>query len=255
MYLNFINIKGMIFIFRILILNADSFTKELIRSCIPTNKIKMNLLCFVSVQNLYETIKTQTIDFFIIDISSDQNRVLDAAVQIRKIDKYKYTPLIILSDNIDNYIFSFKYIHCYAFIIKPLQKCQLYSIFDFMEYYYNLITNSQAGRSEFIKIDLPNKFYKIPTEDIIFIESYDRKCKIHTYSGIIDVNYTFSKILGQIKSTSIIQSHRSYLINISNIRKIDKTINSWIIHFYNYETTALVSRNFRKDIQCYLEAE
>ena len=83
--------------------------------------------------------------------------------------------------------------------IKPLQKCQLNSIFDFMEYYFELISNTQAGKSSFIKIDLPNKFYKIPTEDIIFIESYDRKCKIHTYSGIIDVNYTFSKILGANK--------------------------------------------------------
>ena len=93
-----------------------AFTKELIKSCIPTNKIKMNLLCFVSVQNLYETIKTQTIDFFIIDISSDQNKVLDAVIQIRKIDKYKYVPLVILSDTIDNYICSYKYIHCYDFI-------------------------------------------------------------------------------------------------------------------------------------------
>lgn len=245
----------MIIIFRILILNADNFTKELIKSCIPVNKIRMNLLCFVSIQNLYETIKTQAIDFFIIDISSNQTAVLDAALQIRKIERYKYTPLIIISDSIDNYIFSFKYIHCYEFILKPVQKFQLNYISEFMEYYYDLLSNTKDKRASYIKIDLPNKFYKIPVEDIVFIEYLDRKCKIHTYNGIIDVNYTFNKILKQIKSTSIIQSHRSYLINISNVKKIDKTINSWVIHFHNYDLTALASRNYRKGIKCYLEAE
>ena len=49
------------------------------------------------------------------------------------------------------------------------------------------------------------------------------------------------------------QTHRSYLVNIDNISKIDKTRDPWTISFQGYPNNALISRTYKKDVLEYLE--
>ena len=62
------------------------------------------------------------IDFFYIDISLKNSSGLDLALELRKIEKYKFNWIIFTTTHIQYMIKAFKEVHCYDYILKPYDK-------------------------------------------------------------------------------------------------------------------------------------
>lgn len=61
----------------------------------------------------------------------------------------------------------------------------------------------------------------IPVSDILYLEAADDFVKIHTREGYFLKNRTMSHFENQLPDDSFVRSHRSYMVNIRQITRID----------------------------------
>ena len=78
------------------------------------------------------------------------------------------------------------------------------------------VTNSESTHDEplYCRISTQKAIYKIPYQDILFIESEQKKSVIHL-------------------------THRSFIVNLKNASSIDKSQNPWTISFFRFGAACL----------------
>ncbi len=87
------------------------------------------------------------------------------------------------------------------------------------------------------------KKYFLYKNDILFIEVQNKQCIVHTKSERIAVNKTLEEINKQL-SDDFIRVHRSYIINVKQIKSIQKVWDrTYEIDFFDYPYKAHMSRN------------
>lgn len=200
----------------------------------------------------YEAIKIaeqERIDLFYIDINLKSESGLNFALEIRKIEKYKLTWIIFVTIYKEYMLSAFKKIHCYDYILKPYNKENIQGITK------RLLSEGKAQvavtevSKSFVIVPIKNIQVKIFVNEIIFVEVFIRTSIIHTINGSFTIDYlSLKKLNSMIDDKNILQSHRSYLINIKHVSKIEKTKDktSYKIYFYNTDKTAYLGNNYKK---------
>jgi DNA-binding LytR/AlgR family response regulator len=209
---------------------------------------------------VYETTNTvealkiaqqEMIDLFYIDINLKNESGLKFALEIRKIERYRLNWIIFVTIYKEYMLSAFKKIHCYDYILKPYNKENIQMITKL------LLSESSAQvavtevREKFIIVPIKNIQVKIFINEIIFVEVFIRTSIIHTINDSFTIDYLSLKKLNSVmEHKDILQSHRSYLVNIKYINKIEKTNDktSYKIYFYNTDETALLGNNYKKSI-------
>jgi len=209
---------------------------------------------------VYETTNTvealkiaqqEIIDLFYIDINLKNESGLKFALEIRKIERYRLNWIIFVTIYKEYMLSAFKKIHCYDYILKPYNKENIQMITKL------LLSESSAQvavteiREKFIIVPIKNIQVKIFINEIIFVEVFIRTSIIHTINGSFTIDYLSLKKLNSVmEHKNILQSHRSYLVNVEYINKIEKTNDktSYKIYFYNTYETALLGNNYKKSI-------
>ena len=209
---------------------------------------------------VYETTNTvealkiaqqERIDLFYIDINLKNESGLKFALEIREIERYRLNWIIFVTIYKEYMLSAFKKIHCYDYILKPYNKENIQMITKL------LLSESSAQvavteiREKFIIVPIKNIQVKIFINEIIFVEVFIRTSIIHTINGSFTIDYLSLKKLNSVmEHKNILQSHRSYLVNIKYINKIEKTNDktSYKIYFYNTDETALLGNNYKKGI-------
>lgn len=62
----------------------------------------------------------------------------------------------------------------------------------------------------------------IPTQDVVYLEAYDDYVKIHTLKECYLKKHTLSKFEDSLSLTKFVRVHRSYMINVSYLLKIEQ---------------------------------
>ena len=120
---------------------------------------------------------------------------------------------------------------------------------DFDNKLFNAINNALEiiGNKKTIRFNDYNSIYTIPLKDILYVtrDSIERKTIIKTEYA----NYKVMKSLTELKNISdgeLIQTHKSCIVNMKRVLKIDKTRK--IITFDNGDSIDLLSDNYKKGI-------
>jgi DNA-binding LytR/AlgR family response regulator len=193
----------------------------------------------------------ERIDLFYLDINLKDESGLKFALELRKIESYRLTWIIFVTIYKDYMLSAFKKIHCYDYILKPYNKDNIQKITK------GLLsdTRSQIAATKisekFIIVPIKNIQVKIFVHEIVFVEVFIRTSIIHTSKGSFTIDYlSLKKLNSMIEDENILQSHRSYLVNINYINKIEKNNDktSCNIYFYNTDKTALLGNSFKKGI-------
>jgi two-component system LytT family response regulator len=66
-----------------------------------------------------------------------------------------------------------------------------------------------------------SKIKIIPAHDILYLEAADDYVKVHTKDGYFLKNKTMNHFEQVLDANQFVRSHRSYIINISQITRID----------------------------------
>jgi len=173
------------------------------------------------------------IDIVLRDVEKDGIDLVEKFNQIRKI------PVIYLSSSIDeNTLQRAKKTQPSAYLTKPYGKIDLQNAID-------LALDNFASREKqhiFIKID--NNIQKVNLEDIYFIEVVNKHILIEAQEQYV-MRMSLQEFKEKINDYSnIIQVHRSCLINLDKIEKVDLEKNTICIR--NSQIT--IGRKFRKNL-------
>jgi DNA-binding LytR/AlgR family response regulator len=237
--------------YNILILENDCIQLKTLSNII---KQLSDLYKIYEVTNIAEAIKiadVEMIDLFYIDINLNDESGLKFALEIRKKERYKLTWIIFVTIYKNYMLDAFKKIHCYDYILKPYDKESIQRITKLLLSESSAQVAATSISEKFIIVDVKNIQVKIFVNEIIFVEVFIRTSIIHTINGSFTIDYlSLKKLYSMINDENILQSHRSYLVNIKNINKIEKTNDktSYKIYFYNIKETALLGQNYKKAI-------
>jgi DNA-binding LytR/AlgR family response regulator len=235
----------------ILILEDDSIQLKFLSNIIKEIDDIYNIYEASNIGDALKISKEISIDLFYIDINLNNESGLKFAFELRKNEKYKLTWIIFVTIYKEYMLQAFKKVHCYDYILKP------YDIEIVKKTTKLLLTDSHAqvavtdNTERFIIVDIKNIQVKIFVQEIIFVEVFIRTSIIHTVNGSFIIDYlSLKKIHTMINDESIMQSHRSYLVNVKYINKIEKTSDktAYKVHFYNLKETALLGQSYKKDV-------
>ncbi|QST01320.1 response regulator transcription factor [Pontibacillus sp. ALD_SL1] len=138
------------------------------------------------------------------------------------------------------------------YVMKPIQMNRLLlSLERAKKVLRQLNTEKQETKSkeyQRIPIRFNRSLYYVQVDDILFIEKSDRKAVIHTsyeqYSSPETLEY-FMEYL----DNKFVQSHRSFIINLERISRIQTSGKSYLVFFHGYEEPAQISKQNIQRIQ------
>ncbi len=232
----------------ILIVEDDKAQRENLKTMIQEMG---QALCVLEAQNAHEAFEistANTIDLFYLDVHLPDVSGLELARKIREVPYYNFTWIIFITSHIKYMLEAFKEIHCYDYILKPIEKDAMQNIT------MKLLTNNKPDIEEkterkHIFIEISGVMVKIFADEIVFVEVYRKTCVLHTIKGKYEVkNLSLKKILSTTPKGSLVQSHKSYAINIGLIQEINKKLSCWEIIFKNYEEKALIGDKYKDNV-------
>jgi DNA-binding LytR/AlgR family response regulator len=143
---------------------------------------------------------------------------IDFIENIRHFDKYRFTPVIALSEAEDPAKYVYEKLHCYSYITKPLNEDYLKSVISEV-LLFNHVTVSEYG---FFKID--GVFHMIKAKDIVHVELHSKEIIIITPKCKYNVPYiTCDQFLAKYKSDAFIRCSKNAIVNVNYIQSVDMT--------------------------------
>lgn len=234
----------------ILIVEDDNKQRENFVKMMHEADKNLNIYEAESKQDAMEILGKVFVDLFYIDISLKNSSGLELAFEIREIEKYKFNWIIFITTHLQYMIQAFKEIHCYDYIIKPYNKDEVIKMTK------ELISGSHVNKLEenkdkHIIFDLKNGIsIKVNVDEIIFIEVNFRVMTIYTKSNRYEVKrLSLNKVLKMIDCDSIVQSHKSFVVNTNYINKVESISSKvWEISLNCCEIKVPLSYKFREDV-------
>lgn len=230
----------------ILLVEDERIQREALASIIKSNFVDVRIYEAASKNEAIKIIDEKDIHLFFIDIQLKDSSGLDLAKKIRKYENHALTGIVFVTGELVHIIEAFKNIHCYDFIVKPYKEKDIIKIVDvFLN--STPLKSIKEGRYSFIDVD-SNISVKLYHNDIIYIEYINKCCNIHTISGLYNVKRTsLVKVLKSLKDEEIVQTHRSFAINMKYVTEIEKTYEKvWNIKLRGCDDMVLLSYTYRQ---------
>lgn len=243
-------------LYSIIVVVDDSKQREILKTMILSTHEAIKIYEADSKNTALNIIKKNFINIFLLDVNLKKSSGLDLAIDIRRIPKYEFSEIIFFADHLEYILQAFKQIHCYDYILKPYNKTEVQAILTKLisNKIHNLKNEDKDSNKKLDKelvIKIRNNIYVVvKIYEILFIEVTGRGCEINT----LDRTYTYSnislkKLLELIDCECIIQSHRSFAVNINYISKIEKLgAKLGTIYFKEHSKTALIGYKFKNNI-------
>lgn len=169
------------------------------------------------------------------------------AQNIRKVDKYLFTPILIITSMYDPKMCMYSSVHCYQFIEKP---------FDFEKVKQTI---QEAIRYETVQEKDRSLMFRtegmlemIAVSEIVYVESVNHRLEIVTTSGRIEIPYkTCNSLLKELDSDNFVLCKRGVIVNLEFVKKVD-TVNRYILledDFGSLEIGPILKNDFIKKMK------
>lgn len=233
---------------RILIIEDDRNQRESLVKIIEKTYIDIKVYEAENIETAKMYLEEKKIDLFLVDINLPDGSGLELAKYIREVPEHKLTGIVFLTTQVIHIIEAFKNTHCYDFLIKPYTIDDIKRIVDV--FYDECETVKKKNGYSFILSLESGVSAKIYEDDFIFAEYSHRKCTVYTSKGVMESkNIALSKILSEVKSESIIQSHKSYVVNTKYIERIERIYPKvWNIFFTVSDNVAQLSNSYKDEV-------
>lgn len=182
-------------------------------------------------------------NIYLLDIDNDNEFAIKIAHDIRTKKDFKYNQIIMTTSNIENILSTFhKKLLIIDFILKD-NEIEV-NLLDCFKEIFKLFNNTKA-----LSIKCDGELIRIPHDDIIYIEKdkSDDYLFIHTEydkyrykSSMIDMENTLRNDM------RFMRSHRSTIVNVNKIKKVDMTNN---IIYFQHKYTNHLARDRKKDLE------
>ncbi|MFD3156321.1 LytR/AlgR family response regulator transcription factor [Haloimpatiens sp. FM7330] len=209
--------------------------------------LKLNNKCyklfeFGNGEDLISSIRD--FDIYFLDIKMDKLTGIEAAKKIRLINE---KAVIIFITGLKDYVFDAFDVRAFHYILKPINEAKLKKIL------YSALKHFDK-KDKYIIAKTIRQSTKILIKDIMYIESTQRKLKVHTTYDVIEYYHKLSDIEQELYNDSFFRCHKSYIVNLKYVRSYDTTFitltNSEKIYVSKYRLA-----DFSKAFMYYLKNE
>ena len=234
----------------VLIVEDDKIQRKSLNKMVRQIDKNINIYEAEDKDRALEITNKNNIDIFYIDISLKNSSGLDFAIELRQIPRCEFSLIIFLTTHVEYITQAFKQVHCYDYILKPYDIADVMNMTQRYIVYDRNIKNTPKEKSYVVFEIRKGISVKVYVDDIIFIEVNLRTCMVHTVNGVYKINkLTLKNVLNLINCSNIIQSHKSFVVNIKHIKKIQNVDNKLSeIYFENYDKKALLGYKFKNTI-------
>lgn len=163
-----------------------------------------------------------SIDLFLIDIMLDPKNPGDVsgmrfANRIRRVEKYKFVPMIFITALEDAQLYAYSNLHCYYYLEKPFDDKQARKVI--ME---ALEMPLKKKRSEDVFFRKDGIIFRKSVSEVVYIENMRTGQTVRFTDGKLQLQYKPSKvILEELDSEKFLQCSRSTIVNRDFIEVID----------------------------------
>ena len=195
----------------------------------------------------YEVLEKNKIDIFLVDIVLKPENMSDISgltfvENIRRMNQYKFTPVIFLSELEDPKLYAYRELKCFGYIQKPFREEALQrELESVLELPAMRTKNTVYFRNEGI-------LYSVNSDDIIYIESIRRKLFIYTTTGQMSMGYeTAGKFMQKINDGRFVRCSRYIIINVDYIQQVD--LKNRYIHMKGIEQTIEIGSSIKEQFK------
>lgn len=181
--------------------------------------------------------------FLNIDFKSNMNG-LELAKIIRKYDNDGYIIFITTHSEMTPLVFKYK-IEAMDFIIKDDFNSMKSQIEECLLEACSKQLRVVSKRNDFLTVEAERKFINIDLNEILFFETADKnhKIRLHTLDSNIEFYSTMKELEERLKD-DFCRTHRSYIVNLKNIKEVDKS--KFTITMINDETCYISVRYMKE---------
>lgn len=141
-------------------------------------------------------------------------------------------PPVIFTTAFDDYAIKAFEAHAIDYLLKPFNQDRFTKAVTKWSEQKNVVTENKTeqlletaslspSQSQRVVVKNGSKIKIIPAHDIFYLEAADDFVKIHTQEGYFLKNKTMSHFEQALDKQQFVRSHRSYIINIQQITRID----------------------------------
>ncbi|WP_109301037.1 LytTR family DNA-binding domain-containing protein [Aquimarina sp. AU474] len=162
----------------------------------------------------FEILSAQEIDLMFLDIKMPNITGIDFLKTIKK------PPKTIFTTAYRDYAIESYDLEAVDYLLKPITFERFFKSIDrfLRERNSNIINEKEIVQDNYILIKSGNKYHKIKTDKILYIESLKDYITIHTTNEKqIISKYKIGKIEEELVDENFLRVHRSYIINTSKI--------------------------------------
>ena len=191
--------------------NSEELT-DLLKEYFSDKSLTFFIECFRSNTDLlYEVQDGKRFDIVFLENPPLSN---DGIVTAKKLRKSSYMGEIIFSANTYEHAVDGYDVDACGYIVKPIKRKKLFDIMDRATRKFDENVYYIRQRSDIIAL---------PLNEILYIESSNSKCIIHSRSGEKFTVYTqLRKIENELNDSRFLRCHQSYIVNMNHIYKADK---------------------------------
>ncbi|BCZ46577.1 DNA-binding response regulator [Clostridium gelidum] len=231
---------------KIAICEDDNIQRKSIVNMIETYLGAIDKRCktfeFISGEELLLSI--DNFDIYFLDIQMDNLSGIDTAKRIRLIHE---KAIIIFTTGFKDYVFDAFDVNAFHYILKPIDENK------FKDILYSAV-KLISKKYKFLIAKTINSSAKILLKDIIYIESDQRKIRVHTTYDIIEYYYKISDLENELSEDNFFRCHKCYIINLEYVQSFDNTF----IILKNFEKVYISRKrlsDFSKAFMYYLKNE
>lgn len=160
---------------------------------------------------IYDIQDGKSIDMIFLDIYIGNELGINIARKLREEINFN-GQLVFLTSTVDFAIEGYE-VDAIGCLLKPIATEKLYMIMDKVTQKYNMGIYRIKQRKNIITI----KF-----EDIIYVESSNSRCILHSNKGNYTIYKRLDNIETELKDKRFLRCHQSYLVNMDYIKNTDK---------------------------------
>lgn len=212
----------------VLILEDNLIIAEVLKNIVINAGPDINVFIANTSEKAYAMAMENNIELMLVDIVLDNEIPGDVsgmkfARNIRTVERYKFTPIIIITSLEDPKLYAYSEIHCYSYIEKPYEVDEVEAIVKEALQYRS---STPKCKKYIYKSD--GIFYSINTDEIVLVENKNKAVYIHTLSEKISIPYiSLGKLLKEFDSGDFIQCNRNCIVNKKYIEFVD-SVNRFI---------------------------
>lgn len=210
------------------ICDDEEYVRSYMRRLIEKQGMHCKIREFSSGEELLESVKEESIDILFLDISMEDIDGMTAAKQLRNQARQQGEaiwggfPLLIFVTGYPEYVKEAFSVHAFQFLGKPIKEKEFIEVLEQAAREYRCLTNERQEALRELLVRTGNITRKVPSEEIYYVESSNRKVILCLGHEKI-IYYGRISQLEEELSESFFRVHRGYLVNMKYVERYSRT--------------------------------